>query len=114
MGIFARIFQDLAQPGTQGDTVVKDAIFPKAHRTAASLRKTRAIGRTKGDLNAKLHMLRDGKGRPLDFFVSPGQLADSRGALAMVDDIPTDGVAGDGSRALVRAELVSRAAQQAG
>ena len=39
MGIFARIFQELAQPGTQGDTLMMDSTFMKAHRTAASLRK---------------------------------------------------------------------------
>ena len=39
MGIFARIFQELAQPGVQGDTLMIDSTFLKAPRTAASLRK---------------------------------------------------------------------------
>ena len=39
MGIFARIFQKLAQPGSHGDTLMIDSTFMKAHRTAASLRK---------------------------------------------------------------------------
>ena len=66
--------------------------FMKAHRTAASLRKKggrpRAIGRTKGGLNSRLHMLGDGKGRPLNFFLSPGQMADSRGALVLLSHLP--------------------------
>ena len=45
--------------------------------------RPRAIRRTKGGLNSKLHMLSDGKGRPLDFFLSPGQMADSRGVLVL-------------------------------
>src|SRR5690606_6625557 len=49
----------------------------------------RAIGRTKGGLNSKLHMLSDGKGRPLDFFLSPGQMADSRGALVLLHHLPS-------------------------
>ena len=33
-------------------------------------------------------MLSDGKGRPLDFFLSPGQMADSRGALVLLRHLP--------------------------
>ena len=40
MGVFARIFQELARPGAQGDTLMIDSTFLKAHRTAASLRKS--------------------------------------------------------------------------
>ena len=39
LGVFARIFRDLAQPGRDGDTLMMDSTHLKAHRTAASLRK---------------------------------------------------------------------------
>ena len=39
LGVFARIFRDLAQPGRDGDTIMMDSTHLKAHRTAASLRK---------------------------------------------------------------------------
>jgi transposase len=39
LGVFARIFRDLARPGSQGDTLMMDSTHLKAHRTAASLRK---------------------------------------------------------------------------
>lgn len=39
LGVFARIFRDLAQPGSQGDTIMIDSTHLKAHRTAASLGK---------------------------------------------------------------------------
>jgi len=39
LGVFARIFRDLAQPGPDGDTLMIDSTHLKAHRTAASLRK---------------------------------------------------------------------------
>ena len=78
MGVFARIFVELAQPGPDGDVIMIDSTHLKAHRTAASLSKggprPRAIGRTKGGLNSKLHMVCDGLGRPLTFFLSPGQM----------------------------------------
>jgi len=39
LGVFARIFRDLAQPGRDGDILMIDSPHLKAHRTAASLRK---------------------------------------------------------------------------
>ena len=39
LGVFARIFRDLARPGVEGDTLMMDSTHLKAHRTAASLRK---------------------------------------------------------------------------
>jgi len=33
-------------------------------------------------------MLSDGKGRPLDFFLSPGQMVDSQGALVLMRQLP--------------------------
>ena len=39
LGVFARIFRDLAKPGPDRDTVMMDSTHLKAHRTAASLRK---------------------------------------------------------------------------
>lgn len=37
LGVFARIFYTLAQPGRDGDTLMIDSTHLKAHRTAASL-----------------------------------------------------------------------------
>lgn len=39
MGVFAQIFAELAQPGSDGDTIMIDSTHLKAHRTAASLSK---------------------------------------------------------------------------
>ena len=63
----------------------------KAHRTAASLKKggrPRAVGRTKGGLNSKLHTVSNGRGRPLNFFLSPGQMSDAKGALVLLAELP--------------------------
>ena len=45
LGVFARIFRDLAKPGPDGDTIMMDSTHLKAHRTAASLSKG---GRSRG------------------------------------------------------------------
>ena len=39
LGVFARIFRDLAKPGADGDAIMLDSTHLKAHRTAASLLK---------------------------------------------------------------------------
>ncbi len=39
MGVFARIFAELARPGAHGGTIMIDSTHLKAHRTAASLSK---------------------------------------------------------------------------
>lgn len=36
----------------------------------------------------KLHVVCDGRGRPLTFFLSPGQMSDTKGALALLSDLP--------------------------
>lgn len=49
LGVFARMFRDLARPGAEGDTIMMDSTHLKAHRTAASLKKGgRGRGRSAG------------------------------------------------------------------
>ena len=49
-------------------------------------------------------MLSDGRGRPLNFFLSPGQMNDARGALVVLAELPpAKRILGDkGYRAIVR------------
>ncbi len=46
------------------------------------------IGRTKGDMNTKLHAVADANGRPLSFVMTAGQVSDFIGAAALLDDLP--------------------------
>ena len=74
----------LAAEDADHKTIMIDATYLKAHRTASSLRKkggrARQIGRTKGGINTKLHAITDAKGRPIRFFMSAGQVSDYTGA----------------------------------
>ena len=63
---------ELTRPGPGDDEVIMiDAPHLKARRTAANLLKEGLfpghIGRTKGGLNSKLHVICDCHGRPLNF-----------------------------------------------
>ena len=49
---------------------------------------TRAIGRTKGGLNSKLHAVCDEKARPVILYLSEGQVSDYNGVKAIIDHLP--------------------------
>lgn len=48
----------------------------------------RAIGRTKGGLNSKLHAVCDGEGRPVRLLLTEGQQSDHKGAATLLPDLP--------------------------
>lgn len=101
MGVFARIMAGLAAERTDHKTIMIDATYLKAHRTASSLwlkkgGRGRLIGRTKGGMNTKLHAVTDSFGRPIRFFISAGQVSDYTGARALVNSLPSaDWLLGD-------------------
>jgi len=71
-----------------------DATYLKAHRTATSMAakkggRGRLIGRTKGGMKTKLHAICNSQGRPLNLFVTAGQVSDYIGARALVSSLPT-------------------------
>ncbi len=83
----------LAADSARSKTIMLDATYLKAHRTASSLRakkreRGRQIGRTKGGMNTKLHAVTDAKGRPIRFFISAGRVSDDTGAAALLSSLP--------------------------
>ncbi len=44
-------------------------------------------------MNTKLHAVSDENRRPLNFFMSAGQVSDYTGAAALLDDLPKGAVA---------------------
>ncbi|KHQ52839.1 Transposase orfA IS5 family element [Mameliella alba] len=76
-------------------TVMIDATYLKVHRTASSLGAKkgggRLIGRTKGGMNTKLHAVCDSLGRPLNLFVTAGQVGDCIGSRALCGSLPDGG-----------------------
>ncbi|WP_085979701.1 IS5 family transposase [Roseobacter sp. SK209-2-6] len=101
MGVFARIMEGLEAEAADHKTIMIDATYLKAHRTASSLRlkkggRGRLIGRTKGEINTKLHAVTDTNGRPIRFFMTAGQISDYTGARALVSSLPSaDWLLGD-------------------
>lgn len=50
--------------------------------------QVQAIGVSRGGRTSKLHALTDGAGRPLRFLLTPGNAADARVALQLLDGLP--------------------------
>lgn len=53
------------------------------------------MGRSRGGLTTKIHLLVDGKGRPLRFILSPGQAADISSAPALLEGMKAAAVIAD-------------------
>ena len=88
LGVFNKIFAELARKAGKPRRLMIDATHLKAHRTAASLLKKGLFpdvsGARKGGLNSKLHAVCDGQGRPLIMLLSEGQMSDYKGAALML------------------------------
>jgi len=93
-GVFLRIFQALAGAGGDANnTPMIDATHLKTHRMALSLnlgKRKRHIGRTKGGLNSKLHVMTDAFGRLVRMIPTAGRVSDCTGAWTLVNDLPDD------------------------
>lgn len=97
MGVFARMMEALASEGGDQKTSMIAATYLEAHRTAPSLgekrgvaddQRGRQIGRTKGGLNTKLRAVTDAKERPLQFFMTGGQVSDYTVASDLLGGLP--------------------------
>lgn len=90
--LFARIMAGFAAEHAKEKTAMIDAAYLKTHRTSTSLAAKKGsgclIGRTKGGMSTKLHAICDSQGRPLDLFVTAGQVSDYIGARALLSSLP--------------------------
>jgi transposase len=92
LGVFNKIFRCRGREGGKLDQLMIDATHLKgssANRGQPAQKGDvpRRIGRTKDELNSKLHAVRDGHGRPLIMLLTEGQMNDYRGVL-MIDAFP--------------------------
>jgi transposase len=65
-----------------------DSTIVRAHQQAATGKgggKDQALGRSRGGLTTKVHMLADTFGRPLRFRITPGQASDIASAPALLE-----------------------------
>jgi transposase len=87
-GIWDELFT-AGVPETSLETVMMDATITKAQRFASGARGggEEDLGRSRGGLTTKIHVLIDERGRPLCYLLTPGQAADCSQAETLLDGI---------------------------
>jgi len=79
--------------------VMIDSTIVRAHQCASGYKKGQAeeqgLGRSKGGLSSKIHIITDALGNPLKFIVTPGQRSDITQAQALADGIQSASVLAD-------------------
>ncbi len=88
-GVRERLFGALAT-GSPGSLHLLDASVVRAHQHAAGGKKggpDHAIGRSRGGLSTKIHVVVDGRGLPRRFALTPGQASDKAAVPALLDGL---------------------------
>ena len=62
--------------------------LPASFEPAEKRGRSRLIGLTKGGRNAKLHVVCDSRGRPVQMYLSAGQTSDCTGAAGLLAGMP--------------------------
>ena len=97
-GIWEKIFTELSQDA-DAENLSIDSTCVKVHESSNGGEKTenKAVGRTKGGLNTKIHAIVDGLGNPVAFLLSPGNDNDSSHATELMGmtDITGSNLLGD-------------------
>ncbi|ULJ81686.1 IS5 family transposase (plasmid) [Rhizobium sp. C104] len=96
-GVWERVFEALTADRNNQYLMI-DSTIVRAHQQAASGKrgaKDQALGRSRGGLTTKIHMLVDALGRPLRFIVTAGQVGDITQAPALLKGQSGDAVLAD-------------------
>jgi transposase len=97
-GVWGRVFRMLTQEAPN-EYLMMDSTLVRAHQQAATGRKggvsDPALGRSRGGLTTKIHLLCNGLGYPVDFVVTAGQVADCTQALPLLGERKAEAVLAD-------------------
>jgi transposase len=96
-GVFERIFKMLASDH-DNEYMMIDATIVRAHQHSAGARKKngeQAIGRSRGGLTTKIHVLVDALGNPVELMLTPGQAHDLACAEPLLENVDPDALLGD-------------------
>ena len=86
-GVFERVFKLLASDH-DNEYMMIDATIMRAHQHSAGAQDgAQAIGRSRGGLTTKIHVLVDALGNPVEVMLSPGQDHDLTCAEALIEAV---------------------------
>nr|WP_085948959.1 IS5 family transposase [Komagataeibacter rhaeticus] len=89
-GVWARLFEALAQSGGPPAELLIDSSAVKAHRCASGGKKgerQQAISRSRGGRTTKIHALTDAACRPVAFVLTGGNVADCTAAAPLLEQV---------------------------
>ena len=78
-GVIANIFSMLTLKLPKRGVAMIDSTFVKAQRSASSMRsdgQARQLGRSRGGITTKIHLLCNSRSQPMDFIITGGQVHD--------------------------------------
>lgn len=87
-GIIDNIYYAFAHRLPRRCIAMIDSTFSKAQRCAASMRadnENRQLGRSRGGITTKIHLLCNSDGLPMDFCITGGHVADIKAAPELTD-----------------------------
>lgn len=87
-GLWRRLLAEVAREH-DAEAYMLDGMFTRVHAHGANPaggQQAQALGRSKGGLTTKLHMLCDGLGNPVRFVLTGGERQDSTQATALLGD----------------------------
>ncbi len=108
--MWERIFADLVAD-KKNLYLMLDSTIVQVHQQAAAARKKRgcedkAMGRSRGGLSTKIHLLSDENGLPVAFRITPGQAAKYAEAIRLLEGQQADAVIAD--KGYDSAEIVAK------
>jgi len=108
-GVWERIFADLVKD-KKNQYLMLDSTIVRAHQQAAADRKKGsedpALGRSRGGLSTKIHLLTDENGLPVDFRITAGQTAEYAQAIHLLEVRQAEAVIAD--KGYDSAEIVAK------
>ncbi|HEY2860042.1 MAG TPA: IS5 family transposase [Terracidiphilus sp.] len=97
-GVWERIFADLVRD-KKNQYLMIDSTIVRAHQQAAGPQKKGcedpALGRSRGGLSTKIHLLADEDGLPLEFRITPGQAGEYAPAAELLQGQRAEAVIAD-------------------
>ncbi|AMO56528.1 hypothetical protein GZ77_05735 [Endozoicomonas montiporae] len=97
-GIWTGLLESIAQDADYQHVSIDSTVI-RAHACAAGAKNStaedEAMGRSKGGFSCKVHALTDALGLPVRFIITPGQAADIKEAIPLMENISTEALLAD-------------------
>ena len=96
-GIWKKVFQVLLDD-PDNRYVMIDSTIVRTHQQAVCGKgggQGEAVGRSRGGLSTRIHMVTDAQGQPVRFALTGGQEADAPQAISLLTGIETEGIIAD-------------------